>query len=81
MHVFRPGLTKVNISRVHACIAAAALLLPCNECVWEEDGGSVVSIAKPAVMFDLVKVEALAPVAADADARLQKALDQVVSRS
>jgi uncharacterized protein (DUF302 family) len=57
------------------------LMLPCNVCVWEEDGGSVVSIAKPAVMFDLVKVEALAPVAADADARLQKALEQVVSQS
>lgn len=57
------------------------LLLPCNVCVWEEDGGSVVSIAKPAVMFDLVKVEALEPVAADADTRLQKALEQVVSQS
>ena len=57
------------------------LLLPCNVCVWEEDGGSVVSIAKPAVMFDLVKVAALEAVAADADARLRKALEQVVSRS
>ncbi|MGV3520480.1 DUF302 domain-containing protein [Luteitalea sp.] len=50
------------------------LLLPCNVAVWEEDGGSVVSIAKPAVMFDLVQVEALTDVAADADARLQRAL-------
>ena len=57
------------------------LLLPCNVCIWEEGGGSVVSIAKPAVMFDLVKVEALEAVAADADARLKRALDEVVSRS
>jgi uncharacterized protein (DUF302 family) len=57
------------------------LLLPCNVCVWEEDGGSVVSIAKPAVMFDLVKVESLQAVAADADARLKTALAEVVSRS
>ncbi len=57
------------------------LLLPCNVAVWEEDGGSVVAIGKPAVLFDLVKVEALAPLAADADARLRKALEQVVSQS
>ncbi len=55
------------------------LLLPCNVCVWEEDGGSVVSIAKPAVMFDMVNVEALAPIAADADARLKKAIEQVAA--
>ncbi len=53
------------------------LLLPCNVCVWEEDGGSVVSIAKPAVMFELVQAEGLEPIAADADARLKKALEQV----
>lgn len=57
------------------------LLLPCNVAVWEEDGGSVVSIGKPAVMFDLVKVEALGPLAADAAARLEAALAQVVSQS
>jgi uncharacterized protein (DUF302 family) len=55
------------------------LLLPCNVCVWEEDGGSVVSIAKPAVMFDLVRDEALEPLAADAAARLEKALAQVTA--
>jgi len=55
------------------------LLLPCNVCVWEEDGGSVVSIAKPAVMFDLVKVESLQAVAADADARLRAALERVAA--
>jgi uncharacterized protein (DUF302 family) len=28
------------------------LLLPCNVCVWEEEG-SVVSIARPEAMFEL----------------------------
>lgn len=55
------------------------LLLPCNVCVWEEDGGSVVSIAKPTAMFDIVKAEGLETVAAEADGRLRKALDQVTA--
>jgi uncharacterized protein (DUF302 family) len=55
------------------------LLLPCNVCVWEEDGGTVVSMAKPAVMFDLVKSAALEAVAADADTRLRTALEQVAA--
>ena len=39
------------------------LLLPCDVCVWEDGGGSVVSIARPDVMFDLVKNDALQAVA------------------
>lgn len=50
------------------------LLLPCNVCVWEEEGGSVVSIARPQAMFALVPNEALQPVVADADQRLGRAL-------
>ena len=53
------------------------LLLPCNVCVWEEEGGSVVSIARPATMFELVDRDALQPVAQDADQRLRRALEQV----
>ena len=53
------------------------LLLPCNVCVWEDGGGSVVSIARPDVMFDLVKNDALQAVAQEADRRLRLALDQV----
>ena len=52
------------------------LLLPCNVCVWEDDGGSVVSIARPDAMFDIVKNDALQPVAQEADRRLRLALDQ-----
>ncbi len=51
------------------------LLLPCNVCVWEEENGSVVSIARPHAMFDLVRNEALQPVVNDADERLRRALD------
>ena len=51
------------------------LLLPCNVCVWEEEDGSVVSIARPHAMFDLVRNEALQPVVDDADQRLRRALD------
>jgi uncharacterized protein (DUF302 family) len=53
------------------------LLLPCNVCVWEEDGGSVVSIAQPTTMFKVVKSEALRPVADEADRRLQAALPRI----
>ena len=53
------------------------LLLPCNVCVWEEDGGSVVSIARPDAMFEIVKNGALQAVVQEADQRLRLALDQV----
>lgn len=53
------------------------LLLPCNVCVWEENGGSVVSIAKPTAMFELVDREDVQPVAQEADERLRRALAQI----
>lgn len=55
------------------------LLLPCNVCVWEEDGGSVVSIARPDAMFEIVKRDDIQPVAREADERLRRALDQARS--
>lgn len=55
------------------------LLLPCNVCVWEEDGGSVVSIARPDAMFELVKRPDVQPVAREADRRLRRALEQIAS--
>jgi uncharacterized protein (DUF302 family) len=45
------------------------LLLPCNVCVWEEEGGSVVSIARPDAMFQVVNNPDVQPVADEADAR------------
>lgn len=55
------------------------LLLPCNVCVWEEDGGSVVSIARPEALFDLVNRRDVQPIAQEADQRLRRALEQVKS--
>jgi uncharacterized protein (DUF302 family) len=55
------------------------LLLPCNVCVWEEEGGSVVSIARPGAMFELVNREDVQPVAQEADQRLRRALERIAS--
>lgn len=55
------------------------LLLPCNVCVWEEDGGSVVSIARPDVLFEVVNRDDIQPVAQEADQRLRRALEHIGS--
>ena len=56
---------------------AVGLLLPCNVCLWEEDGGTVVSIAKPAAMFEIVKSAALQPLVSEVDQRLRRAFEQI----
>lgn len=56
---------------------AVGLLLPCNVCLWEEDGGTVVSIAKPAAMFEVVKNPALQPLVGEVDQRLSRAIEQI----
>lgn len=54
------------------------LLLPCNVCVWEEEGGTVVSAVRPASMFSVMDPNPdLEPVAREADERLRRALDEV----
>lgn len=71
-------LGACNPHLAHRALAAElgiGLLLPCNVCVWEEEGGSVVSIARPEAMFELVKNPALQPIVEDADQRLRRALD------
>lgn len=55
------------------------LLLPCNVCVWEEEGGSVVSIARPEAIFTLVNRPDVHPVAREADERLRRALERIAS--
>ncbi len=51
------------------------LLLPCNVVVQETEGGEVVvSIADPKAMFTLVDNPSVAPVAAEADARLRRVI-------
>jgi uncharacterized protein (DUF302 family) len=57
------------------------LLLPCNVCVWEEDGGSVVSIARPDAMFQVVDNPDVRPVADEADARLKRALARLTGEA
>ena len=56
---------------------SVGLLLPCNVCLWEEDGGTVVSIAKPAAMFEIVKSAALQPLVGEVDQRLRRAFEQI----
>ena len=53
------------------------LLLPCNVCLWEEDGGTVVSIAKPVAMFEIVKNGGLQPLAGHVLLRLRRAIEQI----
>ena len=56
---------------------AVGLLLPCNVCLWEEDGGTVVSIAKPSAVFEISKSVALQPLAGEVDRRLHLAIEQI----
>jgi len=56
---------------------AVGLLLPCNVCLWEEEGGTVVSIAKPAAMFEIVKSAVLQPIVDEVDQRLSRAIEQI----
>lgn len=51
------------------------LLLPCNVIVYEEDGGSVVSIVDPISMLGVVENPDLEPVAQEARARLQRVIE------
>ena len=51
------------------------LLLPCNVIVYEEDGGSVVSIVDPISMLGVVESPGLDPVAGEARTRLGRVVD------
>ena len=53
------------------------LLLPCNVVVYEEDGGSVVSMLDPKMMSTVTENPALADVAKKAGALLDKALAKI----
>lgn len=56
---------------------AVGLLLPCNVCLWEEAGGTVVSIARPEAMFAIVKSAALEPLVGEVDTRLRRAIERI----
>ena len=51
------------------------LLLPCNVIVYEEDGGSVVSIVDPLEMLDTANKPDLLSVAEEAKGRLSNVID------
>ncbi len=53
-------------------------LLPCSVCALEEPSGAVVSIARPAAMFQIADRPALAELAGEADARLRRALERLL---
>jgi uncharacterized protein (DUF302 family) len=53
------------------------LLLPCNVIVFEDDGGSVVSIVDPLSMLGVVESPDLDPVAQEARTRLLRVMDAV----
>jgi uncharacterized protein (DUF302 family) len=55
------------------------LLLPCNVIVYEENGGSVVSIVDPISMLGVVDNPGLEPVANEARARLQRVAEALGS--
>ncbi len=73
-------LGACNPQLAHRALGAElgiGLLLPCNVCVWEEEGGAVVAIARPDAMFELVENEAVRPIAGEADERLRRALEGI----
>ena len=68
-------LGACNPPLAHRALSAEleiGLLLPCNVIVYEEDGGSVVSIVDPISMLGVVESPELDPVASEARARLER---------
>jgi uncharacterized protein (DUF302 family) len=83
---FRPYviLGACNPPLAHKALTAerdVGLLLPCNVIVYagDEPGTSVVAALDPAPMMEITGNAALGPVAADARARLVRALEAVAS--
>ena len=70
-------LGACNPHLAHKALSAdlgIGLLLPCNVCVWEDEGGSVVSVIRPDAMFSVVKTPGLQPVVEEAEKKLTSAL-------
>ena len=73
-------LGACNPNLAHKALSAdlgIGLLLPCNVCVWEEDGASVVSVIRPDAMFSVVKTPGMEPVVEEAGRKLTGALEKV----
>ena len=85
---FRPYviLGACNPTLAHRALTAdldIGLLLPCNVVVYSADvpGWTVVGAMDPAAALELAGNAAIAPVAAEAKARLGRALDRVAARA
>lgn len=73
-------LGACNPQLAHAALEVEpnlGLLLPCNVVVRESGGATLVAAIDAAKMMDVVGNPALAPVAADANARLGRVLDKL----
>jgi uncharacterized protein (DUF302 family) len=75
---FRPYviLGACNPQLAHRALSedlGMGLLLPCNVVLWGEDDGTVVSIADPGSMFQIVNDARLQPIADEAERRLRAA--------
>jgi uncharacterized protein (DUF302 family) len=77
---FRPYviLGACNPQLAHRALSGdlgVGLLLPCNVVLWAEDDGTVVSIADPKAMFQIVNDPRLRPIADEAERRLKAAFE------
>ena len=80
--LFRPYviLGACNPPLAHQALGAEVqlgLLLPCNVVVQEKDGKTIVSAIDAQAMLGVIGNPALAPIADDANARLNRVLDKV----
>ena len=57
----------------------AGLVLPCTVVVYDEDGGSSISIADPLAVVDLLSNPALRPIAVEAQVKLKRVLQALTS--
>jgi uncharacterized protein (DUF302 family) len=55
------------------------VLLPCNVAVYEEGGGSVVSVMDPRAALEIAGHDALRPIAEDARARLERVVQKLAT--
>lgn len=77
-------LGACNPPLAHRALTAereVGLLLPCNVIVYEENGGSVVAIADPIAMLQIVQNPALDTVAQEARQRLERALAKLAQQA